>query len=153
MNRLCNKSCGLIIAAFSLAVAVAQRGTAPKGIYKYPSNYRGETFTGDVLRSDDRHLILEYKGDSRSEIFTGRLEGPCTPHLKADPHQAKEIHLSTIPNHTVVTAFYNTEKSSKGAKENVVLAIRFERWNGRDFTNPKRPLIPCSAEKKQDKTN
>jgi len=143
----------LVIAFFLWSAALAQKGTAPKNAYRYPSNYHGDTFTGEVLRSDDNHLILEYNGTMGSQIFMGRTEGPCMAHLKADPKQTKELHLSTIPNKTVVTAYYNPGKKSTGTKENLILAIRFDRWNGRDFTNPRRPLIPCSIASKQINTN
>ena len=133
-----------LIAFLSLSTSVAQKGKAPQGAYRYPPNYQGDTFTGELLPSDDTRLILEYKGRSGSEIFTGTLEGPCMAHVKADPHQVKELHLSTIPNRTLVTAFYNPAGKGQPAKRNVVLAIRFDRWKGKDFTNPRRPLIPCS---------
>jgi len=66
-------------------------------------------------------------------------------HLKSDPRQLKELRLSTIPNRTLLTAFYNPRTNSQTrAKQNLILAVRFDRWKGRDFTNPRRPLIPCS---------
>ncbi len=141
----------LLIVAVLASGGGAQKGTAPRGLYHYPANYHGDLFTGEVLRTDDKHLILEYKGASRSEIFTGTIEAPCMARLKADPHQVKELRLSTIPNRTLVTAFYNSrDKNQTGAKDNLVLAIRFDRWKGREFTNPRRPVIPCSKSNGSD---
>jgi len=134
-----------VIAAISLCVAVAQQATAPKDLYHYPAGYSGKTFTGEVLHAEDSQLMLEYKGGAGSEIFIGTIEAPCMAHLKSDPRQLKELRLSTIPNRTLLTAFYNPRTNSQTrAKQNLILAVRFDRWKGRDFTNPRRPLIPCS---------
>ena len=136
----------LLIAAFPFSIGVAQRGRAPVGWYHYPANYRGDTFTGEVVRTDGlRQLTLEYKHGSISETFTGTIESPCMARLKADPHQTRELRLSSIRNGTVLTVFYNpVTENGATAEQNTVLAIRFDRMNGREFTNPRRPVVPCS---------
>ena len=124
----------------------AQKGTAPEGLYRYPGSYHHDTFTGEVVHTDGaRKLAVEYKHGSELESFTGTIESPCMARLKAEPHKRKELQLSTIPMGTVLTVFYNPgTKDQTGKEENTILAIRFDRWKGRDFTNPRRPLIPCS---------
>jgi hypothetical protein len=136
----------LLIAVFPLSIGVAQRGRAPLGWYHYPANYHGDTFTGEVVHTDGvRQLTLEYKHGSTSEAFTGTIEAPCMAHLKEDPHQTKELRLSTIRNGTVLTVFYNpVAENGAEAERNTILAIRFDRMNGREFTNPRRPVVPCS---------
>jgi len=146
MARIKSLAWLLLIAAFQSPVGVAQKGKAPPGWYRYPANYHGDTFTGEVVRTDGaRQLTLEYKHGSTSERFTGTLEAPCMARLKAEPHATRELHLSTIPKGTVLTVFYNLTTNDRTKKEDsTILAIRFDRWKGRDFTNPRRPVIPCS---------
>jgi len=146
MTRIKSLGWLMLVAALQCPRGAAQRGKAPPGWYYYPSNYHGDTFTGEVVRTDGvRQLTLEYKYGSTSESFTGAIQAPCMAHLKADPHQTGELRLSSIRNGTLLTVFYNLDAGIRPKKEqNTILAIRFDRLNGRELTNPRRPVIPCS---------
>src|SRR6266849_8645065 len=104
MARIKSLAWLLLIAAFQSPVGVAQKGKAPPCWYRYPANYHGDMFTGEVVRTDGaRQVTLEYKHGSTSESFTGVIEAPCMARLKADPRETKELRLSTIPKGTLLT--------------------------------------------------
>ena len=146
LSRITELIMPALLAAVLVSPGAAQKGTAPEGPYRYPANYHRDTFTGEVVGTEgSRKLSLEYKNGSHVETFTGTIEAPCMARLKAEPHEAKELELSTIPIGTLLTVFYNPHTNEHvGKEENTILAIRFDRWKGKDFTNPQRPLIPCS---------
>lgn len=148
MRRIRTLGWLMLIAVFPCSIGAAQRGKAPPGWYYYPTNYHGDTFTGEVVRTDGvRQLTLEYKHSSTSESFTGTIRAPCMAHLKADPHKTRELRLSAIRNGTVLTVFYNPDAENRAKTEqNTILAIRVDRLNGRELTNPRRPVISCSEE-------
>ena len=136
----------LFITSLTLALPVfAQKGSAPSGFY--PSIYHGETFTGNVTDADDgdKCLVLQYDHGPKPETFIGTTESVCLASTKAGP--MKELHLSAVPKGTLLTAFYNSETLQEGnAKRmvNSILAIRFDKVNGRTLNDPRRPVILCS---------
>jgi hypothetical protein len=90
------------------------------------------------------HLTLEYSKGSKREQFTGITEAPCMGPTK--DRAQKQLHLVAIPKGTVLTAFYNPLKGKDGEKEiNSILAIRFDILNGRELTDPNRPVIVCAV--------
>lgn len=136
----------MLIVVSTCSIGAAQRGKAPPGWYHYPANYHGDTFTGEVVGTDGvRQLALEYRHGSTFESFTGTIQAQCMAHLKTNPRKTRELRLSAIRHGTVLTVFYDpsTESLSRTGP-NTILAIRFDRLNGRELTNPRRPVIPCS---------
>ena len=127
-------------------ILFAQKGTAPSGFYS-PS-YHGDTFSGEVTKVEgDKTVTLQYSHGAKTETFTGTIADVCRAPLKSNAHEFKELHLSAIPQGTVVTVFYNSEKRKDGDTkqiENVILGIRFDKVNGQMLTDPGRPVIPCS---------
>lgn len=136
----------IVLAASISPILFAQKGTAPPGFY--PPNYHGDTFSGEVIKVEgEKTLTLQYSHGAKTEIFTGTIADVCRAPLKSDAHDLKELHLSAIPQGTVLTVFYNPEKKKAGDTtqiENVILGIRFDRVNGKTLTNPDRPVIVCS---------
>jgi len=136
----------LFITILTLGLPVsAQKGSAPSGFY--PSNYHGETFTGNVADANDgdKRLVLQYDHGSKHETFIGTTESVCLAATKAGP--TKELRLSAIPKGTLLTAFYNTETLHEGNDRkmvNSILAIRFDKVNGQTLNDPRRPVILCS---------
>jgi hypothetical protein len=59
-----------------------------------------------------------------------------------------EMPLTAVPKGSTVTLFYNHAKLKQpdGSKKeiNLILFIRFDEINGKKYTDPERPLIPCT---------
>jgi hypothetical protein len=139
-----NKRASIGLAVLAIAIlAQAQKGSAPTGFY--PQKYNGDTFRGSVMDADEQgHLTLEYSKGSKRAQFRGVTEAPCMGPTK--DRGLKQLHLAAIPKGTVLTAFYNPLKGKDGENDaNSILAIRFDVVNGRELTDPNRPVVACSS--------
>jgi hypothetical protein len=139
-----NKRTVLGLAVLAAAIlAKGQKGSAPTGFY--PAKYNGDTFRGSVIDADEQgHLTLEYSKGSKREQFHGVTEAPCMGPTK--DRGLKQLHLTSVPRGTILTAFYNPLKVKDADTEvNSILAIRFDVINGRELTDPNRPVIACSG--------
>lgn len=137
-----NKRAIVLVLLAVVILAQAQKGSAPAGFY--PQKFNGDTFRGSVIDADEQgHLTLVYSKGSKHEEFVGVTEAPCMGPTK--DRGLKQLRLSAIPKDSVLTAFYNPLKGKDGEKEtNLILAIRFDVLNGRELTDPNRPVIACA---------
>lgn len=130
----------------SLVLVHAQKGTTGPGYY--PVGYNGDIFTGTFVSSEDaREIKLIYKKGSKSESFAGKIESSCHAPMEGKPSEEKELHLTSVPDGTVLTVFFTPAKvkvAGKRVRTNLVWGIQFDSWNGQKLTNPHRPIILCS---------
>ena len=130
-----------IIAACTMAGA-AQYGTAPNNYY--PDKYNGSTFTGVVTETSEDRITLTYTHGNKTDTFTGRFEAPCSV------PSTKGVRMSPpdIPGGTVMTAFFNTDTKKTGGqklKENVILAVAFDAWQGQKVAEDKKKIYSCTS--------
>src|SRR5437660_7119869 len=101
-----------------------------------------------ICASDSADQIkLVYKNGNKTQSFEGKIESPCLAPLKDKPTEGKELHLSSIPAGTVLTAYYaptTLKVDGKKAHANLVWGIRFDTLNGQKLSSPTRPIISCS---------
>jgi hypothetical protein len=134
----------LITITFLSIIASAQYGTAPNNYY--PVNYSGNTFTGTVTHTLGDEITLTFVKGSKTETFVGRLETGCSVPSK-DGHP---MRATDIPGGTVVTAFFNgtTKKvDGKRIKENVIIAIAFDVWQGHTASEDKKMIYSCTDQR------
>jgi len=96
--------------------AFGQHGSAPPGYY--PMGYAGDTWTGEVVSTDDvtREITLTYTDGKRSETFTGVLKGNYQ--IKMKDGSLKELKPSEIPKGARITVHYQAKtKRENGNKE------------------------------------
>jgi len=132
---------GLISLLFSI-IAVAQYGTAPNG--NFPASYNGDTFTGTVTVAEGDQLTLTYTKGSKTETFVGKLGAGCS--VPTTDKSDRKMTASDIPQGTVATAFFNrnTKKvDGQKVKENLLIAIRFDVWQGQKIADDKKKIWPC----------
>ncbi len=134
------------VATLFLALApslLAQYGTARSNYY--PDKYNGSTFTGLVTETAGDQITLTYTNGNKTDTFTGRFEAACSvPSTKGGG-----MMPSNVPNGTVMTAFFNTEKkkvAGEKLKENVILAIAFDTWHGNKIAEDKKKIYYCTNE-------
>ena len=84
-----------------------QHGTAPNGYY--PMGYAGDTWTGEVVSTDDvtREINLSYSNEKKSETFTGVLKDNFQ--VKMKDGSLKELKPSGIPKGTRITVLYQAK--------------------------------------------
>jgi hypothetical protein len=87
--------------------AFGQHGEAPDGYY--PIGYAGDTWTGEVVSTDDvtREINFTYSSKKKSETFTGVLIDNFK--LKMKDGSLKELKPSDIPKGTRITVFYQAK--------------------------------------------
>ena len=132
---------GLFSLLFSI-MAVAQYGTAPNG--NFPANYDGDTFTGTLTAAEGDQFTLTYTKGNKTETFVGKLGGGCS--VPTTDKSDRKMTASDIPQGTVATAFFNrTAKKVDGqkVKENQLIAIRFDVWQGQKIADDKKKIWPC----------
>jgi hypothetical protein len=84
-----------------------------------------------------------HKGKQNAEIYSpvrDRLSGPTPP-------GGLPVRPADIPKGTAMTAFFKprTKKiDGKKVTENVVIAISFDRWQGRTVAEDKRRVFLCT---------
>lgn len=85
------------------SVLLGQHGSAPNGYY--PVGYAGDTWTGEVVSTDDttRELTLLYSGEKKSEASTGVLKDNFQ--VKMKDGSMKELKPSGIPKGARITVF------------------------------------------------
>jgi len=125
---------------FLSVIASAQYGTAPNNYY--PDSYTGSIFQGVVAETGDDQIILTFTKGSSTETFTGLFEtGGSVPTAK----QGGPLMMPTdIPKGTAMTAFFNarTKKvDGKKIKENVIVGIAFDTWQGQKIAGQKESLL------------
>ena len=128
--------------AFLVPAALAQYGNAPNNYY--PANYGGATFTGTVSANRDDQVTLTFEAKGKVETFVGRLERSCAVPSKS----GRGMTAADFPLGTEVTAFFNKETKKKNdgekAKENVIIAVTFDSWNGQKVTEDKKKIFWCT---------
>ena len=84
-----------------------QHGSAPSGYY--PQGYSGDTWTGEVVSTDDttREITLTYTNGKKSETFTGVLKDNFQVQLKDG--SMKELKPSGIPKGARILVFYQAK--------------------------------------------
>ena len=84
-----------------------QHGTAPNGYY--PMGYVGDTWTGEVVSTDDvtREINLSYSNEKKSETFTGVLKDNFQ--VKMKDGSLKELKPSGILKGTRITVLYQAK--------------------------------------------
>lgn len=102
-----------LIAIFLLTfsgAALPQHGSAPNGYY--PLGYSGDTWTGEVVSTDDttRELTLSYTNGQKSETFTAVLMDNFQVRMKDG--SMKELKPSGIPKGAHIIVYYQA-KSKK----------------------------------------
>lgn len=139
----------LIVASTSALLAVlaaAQYGSAPNNYY--PDKYNGSTFTGVLTEAKDDQIVLSHAKGSKTDVFTGRLEAGCS--VPAADNSARRMMPSDIPKGTVVTAFFNSSTKKidrQKIKENLILAITFDVWQGQEIPEDKRMIYLCTNDR------
>jgi hypothetical protein len=128
--------------AFLLPWVLAQYGNAPNNYY--PSTYSGAIFTGTVSANKDDQVTLTFENKGQVETFVGRLDKNCSVSSKS----GRGMTAADFPLGTEVTAFFNEETKKKGhgekAKENVIIAVAFDSWNGQKITEDKKKIFWCT---------
>ena len=125
-------------------VVSGQYGTALSNYY--PENFNGSIFTGVVEETADNQITLTFTKGSKTDRFTGLFETGCSVPSKNGRHMLP----SDIPNGTVMTAFFNSRTKKfdgKKTKENVIIAITFEVWQGQKVTDDKKMIYWCTDER------
>lgn len=134
----------LMVVIFLPIITYAQYGTAPNNYY--PDNYNGATFTGVVADTKDNQVTLTFAKGSKTDTFTGSIEGGC-----AVPSKNGRLMMPTdIPKGTVMTAFFNgtTKKiDGKKVKDNVIIAIAFDEWRGQKIPEDKKTIYSCTEDR------
>jgi len=132
----------LLLSLLLSIMAVAQYGTAPNG--NFPANYNGDTFTGVVTAAEGDQLTLTYTKGSKTETFVGKLGAGCS--VPTNDKSDRKMAAADIPQGTVLTAFFNrnTRKvDGQKVKENLIIAIAFDVWNGQKIAEEKKKIWPC----------
>ena len=97
------------------ATLFGQHGTAPGGYY--PTGYAGDTWTGEVVSTDDttREITLSYKTEKKSETFTGVLIDNF--HVKMKDGSTKELKPSEIPKAARIIVYYQPKTKKIDGKK------------------------------------
>ena len=122
---------------------VAQYGIAPNNYY--PSSYSGSTFTGIVTETGDNQITLTFTKGSKTDTFTGVFETGCS----VPARDGSRMMPTDIPKGTVMTTFFNarTKKvDGKKIKQNLVIAIAFEVWQGQRAAEDKKMIYSCTED-------
>jgi hypothetical protein len=128
---------------FASMGASAQYGRAPNSYYPY--SYSGSIFKGVVTENKDDQIVLNFTKGSKTQTFTGPFETGC--HVPTTPPGGPPVRPADIPKGTAMTAFFNarTKKvDGKKVTENVVIAISFDTWQGREIAEDKRRIFLCT---------
>src|SRR5262249_44756768 len=89
--------------------------SAPDGYY--PRGYSGDTWTGEVVSTDDttREITLTYTNKNKSETFTGILIENYQE--KTKDGSMKELKPSGIPNAAHITVFHKPKTKHAGRNQ------------------------------------
>jgi hypothetical protein len=92
-----------------------QHGSAPNGYY--PPGYSGDTWTGEVVSTDDttREITLTYTNEKKSETFTGVLKDNFQVQMKDG--SMKELKPSGIPKGARILVFYQAKTKKVGGNK------------------------------------
>lgn len=105
-----------------------QHGSAPNGYY--PVGYAGDTWTGEVVSTDDttREITLAYTNEKKSETFTGVLKDNFQ--VKMKDGSMKELKPSGIRRGARITVFYEARtKKVNGNKVKYYEIFEINRLN------------------------
>lgn len=108
----------LLIALFCAifpAPIFGQHGTAPNGYY--PPGYAGDTWTGEVVSTDDntREVTLVSLNKKQSETFTGVLKENIV--FRTKDGSMMEVKPSGYHKGERITVFYETRTRKKDGKK------------------------------------
>ncbi len=136
------------IAALLLSpiIGFAQYGTAPSGYY--PISYGGSTFKGVVIENQGNQILLTFTNNATTQTFTATFETGCS--VPTNSPSGPPMLPANIPKGTSMTAFFNTRTKKvegKKIKENVVIAIAFDTWNGHKIAEDKKKIYLCTSDK------
>ena len=134
----------LTIVSFLPISVSAQYGTAPNNYY--PENYNGSIFSGVVTDTADNQVTLTFTKGGKTDSFTGVFETGCS----VPATDGRRMVPTDIPKGTVMTAFFNatTKKvDGKKTKENLIIAIAFEVWQGQRAAEDKKMIYSCTDQR------
>lgn len=134
----------LTIVSFLPISMSAQYGTAPNNYY--PENYNGSIFTGVVTDTADNQVTLTFTKGGKTDSFTGVFETGCS----VPARDGRRMVPTDIPKGTVMTSFFNaTTKKVEGKKikENLIIAIAFEVWQGQRAAEDKKMIYWCTDQR------
>jgi len=106
----------MVFLASLRTAAFGQHGSAPPGYY--PMGYAGDTWTGEVVSTDDvtREITLRCTNEKKSETFIGILKENYQ--VKIKDGSMKELKASGIPKGARITVFYQAKtRKVNGVKE------------------------------------
>ena len=91
-----------------------QHGSAPNGYY--PPGYSGDTWTGEVVSTDDatRGITLTYTDGKKTETFTGVQDNF---QVKMKDGSMKELKPSGIPKGARIVVFYQAKTKKVDANK------------------------------------
>ena len=121
-----------------------QYGTAPNNYY--PMKYTGSIFSGEVIEANSDQISMTYTKKGKTDTFAGRFEAPCS----IPSADGRGMTTSEIPKGTVVTAFFDAETKKvdgQKLKENIVLALAFDVWNGVKTPENSRRIYFCTNDR------
>jgi len=119
----------------------AQYGSGPSN--DCPENYSGSIFTGVVTETQDNQITMTFSKGNKTDAFTGQFEVGCS----VPATDGRAMMPVDIPKGTVMTAFFNanTKKvDGKKTKENQVIGIAFETWQGQKVAEDKKKIYWCT---------
>jgi hypothetical protein len=122
-------------------IVSAQYDAAPNNYY--PDTYNGSIFTGVVTETGDNQITLTFTKGSKTDTFTGLFETGCSVPSK----DGRRMIPTDIPKGTVMTTFFNSRTKKvdgKKLKENLIIAIAFEVWQGQRVADDKKIIYWCT---------
>jgi len=128
---------------FLSIIVSAQYGTAPNNYY--PDSYNGSVFKGVVTETRDDQIILNFTKGSNTETFTGLFETGCS--VPTAQQGGPPMMPANIPKGTTMTAFFNTRTKKvdgKKIKQNLIIAIAFDIWQGQKIAEDKKKIYWCT---------
>jgi hypothetical protein len=131
----------LTIVIFLPVIVSAQYGTTPNNYY--PASYNGSIFRGVVADTAENQITLTFTKDSKRDSFTGLFETGCS----VPTTEGRRVMPGDIPKGTTMTVFFNSKTKKvdgKRVKENVIIAIAFEVWQGQKVAEEKKKMYWCT---------
>ena len=117
----------LVVVLALAGSANAQHGSAGSGYF--PPGYAGDTWTGNVIATDDttRSITLTYTSKNKTETFTGALKDTCCKVKMADGTM-KDLKVSEISQGRRMIVYYipsTTKVEGKKSTVNEIFKVDF----------------------------
>jgi len=112
---------------------------------RLPSTKAQITATANIPAKNDQ-ITLTYTKGSKMETFTGVFEKGCS----VPSRDGRSMMPTDIPPGSLMTAFFNatTKKiDGKKTKENLILAIAFDVWQGQKVEEDKKAIYWCTDQR------